>query len=190
MKRFLRSSALLLALLFAAASLVGCYFVMPDEPITPDETKSSDLWEVTAEPGKTTEKPTDPTAEPAKPTDEPENKPVYGESYDSKDEVALYIKLYGELPPNYITKDEAKALGWEGGSLEPYAPGCSIGGDRFGNYEGLLPKAKGRVYYECDIDTIGKSSRGAKRIVFSNDGLIYYTGDHYESFVLLYGEEG
>ena len=80
-------------------------------------------------------------------------------------------------------------LGWSGGSLESYARGCSIGGDTFGNREGLLPAKKGRVYTECDIDTAGKSSRGAKRIVFSNDGLIYYTDDHYESFTLLYGEE-
>ena len=63
-----------------------------------------------------------------------------------------------------------------------------IGGDYFGNYEGLLPAQKGRKYYECDIDTLGKSKRGAKRIIYSNDGLIYYTEDHYESFELLYGE--
>lgn len=108
--------------------------------------------------------------------------------YDSKDEVAIYIHLYGHLPSNYITKKEAEALGWTGGSLEPYAPGCSIGGGFFGNYEGILPEAKGRKYTECDIDTAGKRSRGAKRIVFSNDGLIFYTDDHYESFTLLYGE--
>ena len=62
-------------------------------------------------------------------------------------------------------------------------------GDYFGNYEGLLPEKKGRKYTECDIDTLGAKSRGAKRIIFSNDGLIYYTDDHYESFELLYGEE-
>ncbi len=106
--------------------------------------------------------------------------------YDSKEEVALYIRTYGHLPGNYITKKDAEALGWTGGSLEQYAPGKSIGGDYFGNYEGLLPKAKGRKYTECDIDTAGKNSRGAKRIVFSNDGYIYYTDDHYESFELLY----
>lgn len=109
--------------------------------------------------------------------------------YDSKEDVALYIHLYGHLPGNYITKKEAEALGWSGGSLEPYAPGKCIGGGRFGNYEGLLPTADGRRYTECDIDTLGKQSRGAKRIVFSNDGLIYYTDDHYETFELLYGEE-
>ncbi|MBP3879766.1 MAG: ribonuclease [Lachnospiraceae bacterium] len=110
-------------------------------------------------------------------------------TYTSKEDVALYLHLYGELPSNFITKKEARALGWEGGSLEPYAPGKCIGGDRFGNYEGLLPDVKGRKYYECDIDTLGKKKRGAKRIIYSSDGQIYYTGDHYESFELLYGEE-
>ena len=109
--------------------------------------------------------------------------------YTKKDDVALYIYTYGELPSNFMTKKEAQKLGWEGGSLEPYAPGMCIGGDYFGNYEGLLPEKKGREYHECDIDTLGAKSRGAKRIIFSNDGLIYYTSDHYESFTLLYGEE-
>ena len=109
-------------------------------------------------------------------------------TYDSREDVALFIHLYGRLPDNYMSKKEAEALGWEGGSLERYAPGMCIGGSRFGNYEGLLPEAKGRSYTECDIDTLGEKSRGAKRIVFSNDGLIYYTDDHYESFELLYGE--
>ncbi|MCQ2502836.1 MAG: ribonuclease [Saccharofermentans sp.] len=109
--------------------------------------------------------------------------------YTSKDDVALYIHLYGHLPSNFVTKKEAQKKGWEGGSLEGFFPGCSIGGDVFGNREGLLPKKDGRKYYECDIDTKGAKSRGAKRIVFSNDGLVYYTEDHYESFTLLYGEE-
>lgn len=107
----------------------------------------------------------------------------------SKDEVAAYIRDNGCLPDNFITKAEARELGWNGGSLEPYAPGMCIGGDRFGNYEGLLPEKGGRTYYECDIDTLGAETRGAKRIVYSSDGLIYYTEDHYESFELLYGEE-
>lgn len=110
-------------------------------------------------------------------------------TYTTKEDVALYIHQYGCLPSNFITKKEAQNLGWEGGSLEPYAPGKCIGGSYFGNYEGLLPEKKGREYTECDIDTLGKKSRGAKRIVFSNDGLIYYTEDHYETFELLYGEE-
>lgn len=111
-------------------------------------------------------------------------------TYDSKEEVALYLYQYGRLPSNYITKKQAQALGWSGGSVEEYAPGKCIGGSRFGNREGLLPAAEGRTYTECDIDTLGADSRGAKRIVFSNDGLIYYTEDHYATFELLYGEEG
>lgn len=108
--------------------------------------------------------------------------------YTDKEDVALYLYTYGRLPKNFITKSEAEKLGWSGGGLESCAPGKCIGGDRFGNYEGLLPKKSGRTYYECDIGTLGQSSRGAKRIVYSNDGLIYYTDDHYESFTLLYGE--
>lgn len=104
-------------------------------------------------------------------------------SYTSKEDVALYLHTYEKLPSNFITKKEAKSLGWEGGSLEPYAPGKCIGGDRFGNYEGILPDGS---YHECDIGTLGKSSRGAKRIVYSDDGKIYYTDDHYETFEQLY----
>ena len=135
-----------------------------------------------------TEKPTTaPTA--AQPTT-PSGRTVREDGqYDSKEEVALYIHLYGHLPSNYITKKDAEALGWPGGSLKNYAPGKCIGGDYFGNYEGLLPKKSGRQYTECDIDTMNKSSRGAKRIIFSNDGLVYYTDDHYESFELLYGND-
>lgn len=107
-------------------------------------------------------------------------------TYTSRDEVALYIRTYGQLPQNFITKKEAQALGWPGSSLEPYAPGKCIGGSKFGNYEGLLPDAPGRTWTECDIDTLGADSRGAKRIVFSSDGLIYYTEDHYASFTQLY----
>lgn len=111
-------------------------------------------------------------------------------SYTSKEEVAAYIHQYGKLPSNFITKKEAKNLGWVSteGNLAEVAPGKSIGGDYFGNYEGLLPEDDDRDYYECDINTDG-GHRGAERIVFSNDGLIYYTADHYDTFELLYGEE-
>ena len=111
-------------------------------------------------------------------------------TYSSRDEVAEYLHRYGHLPSNYLTKKEAQDLGWVAskGNLWEVAPGMSIGGDRFGNREGLLPEAQGRKYYECDIDFDG-SYRNAKRIIYSNDGLIYYTEDHYESFQLLYGED-
>ena len=102
--------------------------------------------------------------------------------------MALYLITYGHLPDNFVTKKEAEKAGWSGGSLEKVLPGKCIGGDRFGNLEGKLPKASGRCWTECDINTLGKKSRGAERLVFSNDGLIYYTGDHYETFELVYGE--
>ena len=107
-------------------------------------------------------------------------------TYNSAEDVSLYLYTFGHLPENYITKNEARKLGWSGGSVEKYAPGCAIGGDTFGNREGVLPDGK---YHECDIDTIGENSRGAKRLVYSDDGRIYYTEDHYETFILLYGEE-
>ena len=98
--------------------------------------------------------------------------------YTSKDDVARYIKQFGALPRNFITKSQARALGWRGGPLESYAPGKSIGGDRFGNYERRLPPGS---YRECDIDTRGKP-RGAKRLVFTSGRRVYYTDDHYKTF--------
>jgi len=107
---------------------------------------------------------------------------VEDESYDDFESVAQYIKLYNKLPSNFITKKEARSLGWDSGrDLWDYAEGKSIGGDYFGNYEELLPEKDGRVWYECDINYKG-GRRGADRIVYSNDGLIYMTTDHYESF--------
>lgn len=127
--------------------------------------------------------------DPEQPTNQKQEQLAEDGTYTTKEDVALYIHLYGHLPDNFIAKKEAQQLGWTGGSLEPYAPGCCIGGSRFGNYEGLLPEANGRTWTECDINTLGADSRGAERIVFSNDGLIYYTGDHYKTFELLYGGE-
>ena len=102
--------------------------------------------------------------------------------YTDETEVAAYIKAFGHLPPNYITKRQAQDLGWPGGDLWKYAPGKSIGGDRFGNYEGLLPKGR---YRECDVNYQG-GSRGAERLIYGEDGSIWYTEDHYESFTQLY----
>lgn len=117
-------------------------------------------------------------------------KPAYNEYYYDVENVVLYLEAYDELPPNYITKEEANDLGWTGGSVEDYKPGAAIGGNYFGNYEGLLPKETGRTYTECDIDTDGYSSRGARRLVFSNDGLYFYTDDHYETFREIMVEDG
>ena len=159
-----------------------------------EEAPSSETKE--PEPEKEEEKPEEEEPKEEEPPAEEEAPPVEEEpaidedgAYTTKEDVALYIYTYGHLPDNFITKKEAESLGWSGGGLDDYAYGCCIGGNRFGNYEGLLPEADGRTYTECDIDTMHASKRGAKRIVFSNDGLIYYTDDHYESFTLLYGEE-
>ena len=104
--------------------------------------------------------------------------------YCSKGEVAAYIRRFGgALPKNFITKAQARALGWRGGPLEPFAPGKSIGGDRFGNYEGALPATT--TYKECDINYNG-GYRGDERIIYGADGSVYYTGDHYNSFEKLY----
>ena len=154
---------------------------VPDAPVQPVESPA---------PAEDTPAQSEESAAPAE-TPEVQDAPQVAEDgwYSSKEDVALYIHLYGHLPDNYVTKEEARELGWTGGSVERWAgEGTAIGGSRFGNYEGLLPEAEGRGYTECDIDTVGSSSRGAKRIIFSNDGLVYYTGDHYESFELLYGE--
>ena len=186
-----RIFSLLLALLLLAG-LIGC------AAMEGGEAQNYDVQVVTRGQSGETQNANDSApadTEQAPPAQTEQNAPAETEAmldpdgwYDSKDEVALYLLQYGKLPGNYITKKEAEALGWPGGSLEPYAPGKSIGGSYFGNYEGLLPVKEGREYHECDIDTAGKKSRGAKRIVWSNDGLIYYTDDHYESFTLLYGE--
>ena len=175
-----KGSFFLAVLLLFAAILTGC------------GTASGSKNAASSAPEKTTES-VQPSSEEqtSLPEETEEVKELLSEdgTYTSKEEVALYIHQYGKLPSNFISKKEAEKLGWTGGSLEPYAPGKCIGGSRFGNYEGLLPEKKGRTYTECDIDTLGAKSRGAKRIVFFNDGLIYYTEDHYESFELLYGEE-
>ena len=111
----------------------------------------------------------------------------YGLDYSSPEEVALYLHAFCELPPNYLTKREARDLGWDSreGNLWDVAYGMSIGGDEFGNREGLLPDARGRTWYECDVNYFG-GFRGRERLLFSDDGLICYSGDHYNTYTLLY----
>lgn len=105
-------------------------------------------------------------------------------TYTGKEEVALYIHTYGTLPENFITKKQAEKLGWNSreGNLDEIAPGKSIGGSRFGNYENQLPDGD---YKECDINYTG-GYRGSERIIYSEEGDIYYTGDHYATFTKLY----
>lgn len=107
--------------------------------------------------------------------------------YYSRDDVALYLHTYNHLPTNYLTKNEAEALGWNNkeGNLWDVADGCCIGGNRFGNYEGKLPEKSGRTWHECDVNYQG-GYRGSDRLLYSTDGLIYYTEDHYNTFTQLY----
>ena len=180
--------ALLLALLTVFMLSACSYEDTPDTPDIPDTQEITDNPDTPDVPD-TPDIPDTPDVPDVPDTpDTPELLDENG-SYTTKDDVALYIYQYGHLPQNFIKKKDAQAQGWSGGGFTGKLKGKSIGGDYFGNYEGLLPTKKGRSYTECDIDTMNAKSRGAKRIVFSNDGLIYYTDDHYESFTLLYGEE-
>lgn len=184
MRRLTRLTGALLALLLVFSVLSGCGGAAPDVP--------SCTAAPAADAVPAADAPSDTEADAVSPGESDKSSPAAldeGGEYTSAEDVALYLHLYAHLPQNFITKKDARALGWNGGGLDDYADGKCIGGDRFGNYEGLLPDAPGREYHECDIDTLHAASRGAKRIVYSNDGLIYYTEDHYESFILLYGEE-
>ncbi len=185
-KRILGLAVILLAAVFLGTRS----FLSPSvpEPAQPSFLPSAApvTYQPTAEP---TELPV--VAVTAEPEASPSSAALLDEdgTYDTKDEVALYLYQYGKLPSNYMTKNQARKKGWSSGSLHLKVKGKCIGGDKYSNYEGLLPEKDGRVYYECDINTLHSNSRGPERIVYSNDGLIYYTPDHYESFELLYGEE-
>ena len=197
-----RSLALTLALLLSfslfgctteeletAGEIIGTVADIADAVTQEEGTEGDQIAEDPEE--EMTELPVEDSDLPAEPEQEPEQEEPaidYDGVYTSKEDVALYLWTYGELPRNFMTKNEARKLGWSGGGLDDYAQDMCIGGDTFGNREGLLPKKY--KYIECDIDTLNEDSRGAKRIVFSKGlEVIYYTPDHYESFELLYGEE-
>lgn len=150
-------------------------------PVVQDVTEPprDDHSEQEDQPVQPTDEPTEPPTQPTtqKPALDPDG------SYTTAKDVALYIRLYGKLPPNFITKSQAKSMYGSTNGLNKY--GKCIGGDRFYNKEGLLPD--GYTYYECDIDTLYSSKRGAKRLVYTKSGIVYYTDDHYASFTKLYG---
>lgn len=177
---------LILSLILFTFSLVGCEDFSPAE----ESSTTEYLKEVDSESKITSDDKTDDTQADSGEETTKANIHLDPEgSYTTKEDVMNYLIEYGTLPSNFITKKEAKALGWPGKSLEPYAPGKCIGGDYFGNYEKKLPVKKGVEYHECDIDTLGAKSRGPKRIIYSNDGHIYYTDDHYDTFTLIYDGE-
>jgi hypothetical protein len=95
----------------------------------------------------------------------------------------LALRSEGRVPARYLTKRAAEALGWKPGQdLCRAAPGRAIGGDRFSNRERRLPDRPDRRWHEADLD-YACGARGAKRLVWSSDGLAFVTVDHYRSFV-------
>ena len=98
----------------------------------------------------------------------------------------FYLKYYGHLPEYYITKQEAKSLGWKSykGNLDKVAPGKMVGGNIYKNQPAYLPEKEGRIWYECDIDYQG-GYRNNARLVYSNDGLIFKTDSHYTRFIAI-----
>ena len=109
------------------------------------------------------------------------------QQYTSMDEVALYLHTFGHLPSNYVLKKTAREAGWvaSDGNLWDVLPGVSIGGSSWNPDEGQLPKIKGRAFYEADINYKG-GYRNAERLIYTSDGLIFYTPDHYETYWHLY----
>lgn len=190
-----RLLALLLALLLAAglcsAAAEDWRGLLRDAfGLTDDYDGGAQDWEATQPP---TAKPTAtprPTAEPTRPPENRGGAPEFQLPVTDPQQIVNYLAIYGELPENFITKSEAKALGWDSryNYVGDVAPGKSIGGDRFGNYEGLLPDKKGRKWYECDANYRGRK-RGAERVLFSSDGLYYYTDDHYQTFTQMFPED-
>ncbi len=97
--------------------------------------------------------------------------------------VDLYVALHGSLPAQYLTQAEAKNAGWNKllGNLAEVLPGRLIGGDVFENRKHKLPESLGRIWYEADFDYDG-GYRNNCRLLYSNDGLLFVTYDHYMSF--------
>ncbi len=97
--------------------------------------------------------------------------------------VDLYLALHGRLPDYYISEADAQEQGWQKwlGNLADILPGKVIGGDIFENRKHKLPESSGRIWYEADLDYDG-GYRNNCRLLFSNDGLLFVTYDHYMTF--------
>ena len=100
----------------------------------------------------------------------------------TKEDIVIdFVKKNHELPDYYLTKSEARNQGWNAsaGNLCEVLPGKAIGGDKFSNREKQLPK--GNQYYEADVN-YNCGNRNADRIVFTKNGEVWLTHDHYRSF--------
>jgi hypothetical protein len=172
-------------ILLIIMSFVGC---ASKEELTPSNSNTQEITSEESQEEKDVEdeKPEDNLDEETSENDESSLLDEDGR-YTDPYEVAEYIFTYNKLPVNFITKKEAIEAGWESdkGNLWEVTDEMSIGGDYFGNREGKLPKKDGRKWFECDVNYSG-GYRVEERIVYSNDGLIYYTDDHYETFTRLY----
>lgn len=99
-----------------------------------------------------------------------------------------YLIEYGQLPNNFITKGSQET--WMvRRQFRTLRPRQMYWRRLFWQLRKSSPVVSGRTYHECDIDTLNAKSRGAKRIIYSDDGQIYYTDNHYKSFTLLYGDD-
>ena len=179
-------AALLMALLLL---LSGCAEVL--ETVTSALPEATEAFAVTTQAPKVTKAPTEKPTKTPKATKTP--KPTATPKAEAEgpiiepQAIADYLFEHGELPDNFITKKEAMALGWDSSRnyVSDVAPGKSIGGDWFGNYQGKLPRAKGRTFRECDCNYV-KGRRKDDRIVWSSDGRVWFTDDHYETFTELF----
>lgn len=190
MKRKLLSIFLILAVLMGSILTVSCGTLNVDRPQAEQKQEQIQNEQKQEQVPEQKQEEKAPEKQEEKLPEKKDEKPAIDEDgyYTSKEDVALYLWTYKKLPSNFMTKSSAEKLGWSGGGLDKYQKNACIGGDNFGNREGLLPK--NHKYKECDIDTMGAKSRGAKRLVFASDySLIYYTEDHYSTFELLYGTE-
>ncbi len=100
----------------------------------------------------------------------------------TKEEVVVaFVKRNHKLPDYYITKSEARKHGWDPslGNLCDVLPGKAIGGDHFGNREHRLPESS--RYYEADIN-YDCGHRDADRMIFTKDGEVWVTYNHYKTF--------
>ena len=173
----------LIALVLLILLVIGQQWLAPNQDgTTPSPTAvAAQVNRATAKPGKTDKPTTTAAPAPADAFPDEDATPI------DPQEIADFLFAYGRLPGNFITKQEARDLGWDAAKnyVSDVAPRKSLGGDRFGNFEGRLPTRKGRTYYEADANYV-KGRRTAMRVVYSTDGLVFYTDDHYETFTELF----
>lgn len=104
-------------------------------------------------------------------------------TFDGINGIDVLLLSGNPLPQQYVTKAQAKKAGWKPAllNLRSVISNGTIGGDIYKNLEEKLPSAQGRIWYEADINYTG-GARNSSRILYSNDGLVFVTYDHYLTF--------